>query len=1052
MERLKLAVYLVLISAAASFPLRAELSPEAGAFVFRTYSAKDYSASAQNWSAVQDRHGVMYFGNNGGILSYDSVHWKMIPLPNGLVAQSLALGPDGRVYVGGAGEFGYLETSPNGLSHFVSLLGRIPASDRDFQRVWDVIPRPEGIYFGAYDRIFRLNSNGSVKVFRPKDGRFNRIFPARDALYVYTLQDGFLRFEGGTLTPGPSARHFTEPTAVGACQSPVGDLIASGRSLYKVTASSVEPFRTEMDAYFNQHQIYTLFALRTGDIAVGTMSGGLVLLTPDGRLDRIVDKAAGAPSNGITSLYSDQQGGVWLTTDDSGLARFDPSLTRFGVTQGIQGILSTIHRYNGSLYAGGNKGLYRLNAPGQKAAQFSLFNDVNELVAVMADYGAVSFVGAQHGLYLLNGDKTQRILGNEISGQVWDLAKSRRDSHAIYTAGRDGVCLLRQTGESWKLANKASENEEFRTVSEDADGHVWATTLADIWRFDFSSQPPKGERFTEANGVPPSWKSVYEFNGHAVFATSKGLLTFASADRHFVPDTEAGMRFANGTHGVSLLSRDGDRNIWVTGEDYHGILKRQGNEQYVWQPMPLLESGIQEVYAWTFDRDGVAWASGRSRDLFRWDTRIAVDPNRGFDLQIETVKSPSEEYGGIDTRPQGPALRYQENELTFAFVAPSFDEEPPSPNQQDNGPEPQHVEYQYRLLGGGGSIGQWSKWGLQTEKDLNNLWEHSYAFEVRARNPHGVMTQPAIFRFVVRPPWYRSWWAYLLYLATTVLAAWRLFRWRVRILQENNRRLEQTVAERTIEVRQQRDQNEALLLNILPKPVATELRANGIVTPMTFDDVTVCFTDFVGFTLSSENLPAETLVTALNQYFTAFDDIMGRYGLEKLKTIGDSYMFVSGLPERRSSHAVDAVLAALEMVEVVRKLSQPGAPVNWQVRVGLFTGPVIAGVVGVRKFAFDIWGNTVNFASRMESSGEAGRVNLSEATWNRVRRLIDCEERGPVKIKEGRVMEMYFAVGPRPELMTGEIIDGIPAAFRERYESEFGVAPRSFPKLVSITV
>jgi class 3 adenylate cyclase len=806
-----------------------------------------------------------------------------------------------------------------------------------------------------------------------------------------------------------------------------------------------------MDDYLRAHQIYTVFALRTGDIAVGTHTGGLVLLTNTGKLDRLVSEAAGAPSNGIISLYTDRQGGVWLTTDDNGIARFDPSLTRFGAPQGIDGILCTIDRYNGSLYVGSNKGLYRLNSESGKAARFELFQGFNELVGVMMNYGAEALVGAQRGLYALNGSTLQKVLEPDIKQQVWDLAKSSRDIHLVYAAGRDGVFALRQDGKSWRLVGKLSEGEEFRTVAEDPDGRIWSTTTADIWRIDFGSRPPKAERFTTANGVPAGWRnSVYRFNNHVVFATQKGLMTFAAADRHFVPDTEAGMRFADGSHSVSMLGRDPERNVWVTGEGYNGILRRQGTDPNAWNPMPLLGTGIEEVYCWNFDADGVAWTSGASGDLYRWDTRLAKDPDKDFQVQIQSVKSPSEEYGGADSRTGRPILPYQDNELTFSFAAPSYEGDSPSANQRDSGPEPQHVQYQFRLAGGGGKEDEWSKWSTQTQKDLNNLWEHSYTFEVRARDPHGVVTAPAAFRFKVLPPWYRTWWAYLLYVCVTILTAWRLFRWRVRILEENNRRLEQTVEERTIEVRQQRDQNEALLLNILPKPVATELRSTGAVTPMTFDDVTVCFSDFVGFTLSSEKLPAEALVTALNQYFTAFDEIMGRYGLEKLKTIGDSYMFVSGLPEPRPSHAVDAVLAALEMVEAVRKLSRPGAPVNWKVRVGLFSGPVVAGVVGVRKFAFDIWGNTVNFAARMESSGAANRVNLSAATWERVRGLIDCTARGPVKIKEGRFMEMYFALGPLPDLLHGDVVDGIPDAFRRRYSAEFGIAPRSFPSMVEI--
>ena len=131
--------------------------------------------------------------------------------------------------------------------------------------------------------------------------------------------------------------------------------------------------------------------------------------------------------------------------------------------------------------------------------------------------------------------------------------------------------------------------------------------------------------------------------------------------------------------------------------------------------------------------------------------------------------------------------------------------------------------------------------------------------------------------------------------------------------------------------------------------------ARGEVEPRYFENVTILFSDFVGFTHATENLAAEDLVTLLHSYFTAFDRIVGRYGLEKLKTIGDSYMLVGGLSERNPSHPVDAVLAAFEMIRAVEELSSEEAP--WRVRIGIHTGPVIAGVVGIKKFAFDVWGD-----------------------------------------------------------------------------------------------
>jgi adenylate cyclase len=246
------------------------------------------------------------------------------------------------------------------------------------------------------------------------------------------------------------------------------------------------------------------------------------------------------------------------------------------------------------------------------------------------------------------------------------------------------------------------------------------------------------------------------------------------------------------------------------------------------------------------------------------------------------------------------------------------------------------------------------------------------------------------------------------------------------------------------EAERQKQVAEGMLRNILPAKIAQELQSAGTVEPMYFEDVTIGFTDFVGFTVATEKLAAEEIVGLLHEYFTAFDRIVSRYGLEKMKTIGDSYMFVSGMPDRRPSHPVDAVLAALEMVETVRTMARPIEDIEWQMRVGLHTGPVIAGVVGIHKFAFDVWGDSVNFSSRMESSGAPNRVNLSERTYSRVKDFVRCTPRGRVLTKDGREADMFFAEGVHEKLID-EGVEGIPAAFARRYRIYFQQPVRAFP-------
>ena len=205
--------------------------------------------------------------------------------------------------------------------------------------------------------------------------------------------------------------------------------------------------------------------------------------------------------------------------------------------------------------------------------------------------------------------------------------------------------------------------------------------------------------------------------------------------------------------------------------------------------------------------------------------------------------------------------------------------------------------------------------------------------------------------------------------------------------------------------------SESLLLNILPKQTAEELKANGKTEAKHFESVTVMFTDFKNFTKISEELSPAELVSEIDECFKTFDNIIGRHNIEKIKTIGDAYMCAGGLPVINTTHAFDVVSAALEIQQfisnrVVQKKAQGKQP--FEIRIGIHTGPVVAGVVGIKKFAYDIWGDTVNIASRMESSGEAGKINISGATYELVKQKFHFLCRGKIEAKNKGMIEMYF--------------------------------------------
>jgi adenylate cyclase len=242
------------------------------------------------------------------------------------------------------------------------------------------------------------------------------------------------------------------------------------------------------------------------------------------------------------------------------------------------------------------------------------------------------------------------------------------------------------------------------------------------------------------------------------------------------------------------------------------------------------------------------------------------------------------------------------------------------------------------------------------------------------------------------------------------------------VTQLEMRRLIDTAQTAQTELTAQKKVVDRLLLNVLPAAVASELKTLGegqLPPPRYYPSATILFADIKSFTKLTEGIDPDTLIQTLDQFFCAFDEIAKHYRLERLKTIGDCYMCAGGLPESNRTHAVDTALAALAMQAFVSRLNTQRAKLRmpaWEIRIGIHTGPVIAGVVGRQRFAYDVWGNAVNVAARMEQSGEAGRINISAATHAHINAHFDCQPRGPIEAKNKGPMEMYFLERLKPQV------------------------------------
>ena len=330
------------------------------------------------------------------------------------------------------------------------------------------------------------------------------------------------------------------------------------------------------------------------------------------------------------------------------------------------------------------------------------------------------------------------------------------------------------------------------------------------------------------------------------------------------------------------------------------------------------------------------------------------------------------------------------------------------------------LEYSFCLKG---FDEKWGEWLPGNYKEYTNLPDGNYELNVRYRDVEGNTGEAAILNFRVLPLWYFSALAIGLYVGLALLIIWALYGQLSLRFARTQYMLEQIINKRTEDLIIEKEKTENLLANVLPKNTASEIMEKGKATKIKYNFVTVLFSDIQGFTKIAEEMNPEVLIDELDKFFFNFDSVVEKLGIEKIKTIGDAYMCAGGIPEKNRTNPVEVILAALEMQVYMKKLkeaSQLQGMKYWDIRIGIHTGTVVAGVVGHKKLSYDIWGDTVNTASRMESSGEAGKINISGTTYEFVKDFFICEHRGKMPVKYKGELDMYFVNGIVPELRDEE--------------------------------
>ncbi len=777
------------------------------------YSNKDYNKSPQNWVIGQDQRGIIYTANQGGVLQFDGVSWESIDIPYKAV-RSLAVGDDGIVYVGGENQIGRLKPDGMGKLSYESLLNFIDKNQRDFGRVWRVNAAKEGIFFRAGKYLFYWNPASQDMKTWQAEIVFNASFSCRNTFYIHERKVGLMTVVDGSLRMIPAGEKFADLKIF--MIAPYGNnrlLVGTqDKRFFIYDGVAIVPFTTGADEYLKANTLYHGIRLSSGEFALATLQGGLVIIDGQGHLKNFFSKASGLPDNNVKYVFEDRQGNLWLALNE-GIVKieYNSPLSIYNEQVGIPGLVFSVIRHQGILYSGTSDGLFFLSPngnftqiPGIPGNCFSLLSTGHSLL-----------VSTAVGVFRLHENNLgiQNILGIP----SYFLLRSEANPGRIWTATGEGLASLYlktgNHGQQWEVERIFNNiQEEIRTIAEDTKGNLWlGPSIKGVLRAEFTNGPgadgsdPHLERYDTTHGLPDGNISVYPAAGHTIFATEKGLFRFDEQQQHFYPDHTLGKKFAGGEDScpVFLLKQDENKNLWFHSRlrNFQAVPRADGS--YDIQAVPFLRIPPTQVNDIFIEKD-TTWFAGND-GLICFDAAIKKNYCQDYPVLIRKVIINGRTlFFDTHTNITGPGeyplpvFPYMDRNLRFEFAAPFFENETVT-------------HYRSKLEG---YDPQWSVWNAETWKNYTNLDAGKYRFRVQAQNVYEHESREAAFTFKILPPWYQTWWAFLFYALGSLGGIFYLIRWRSLKLEKEKQKLEQTVRERTSEIKQKNLQLEEQALQL----------------------------------------------------------------------------------------------------------------------------------------------------------------------------------------------------------------------------------------------
>ena len=770
---------------------------EMGLLHVESFDTGELGYNLQNWCGVQDSLGLIYVGNSNGLLQYDGRDWRSVEDIGTRIVRALHTDRRGNICVGSAEDFGYLVPDSIGNPRLHSLRPLLPAANREIDEIFSIVEMERGVFYQGRKGIYLWTGGADSLQVWPSDGKFRGLWSIDGHLYTrkaelgltrMTTRDEFELIAGGEV--------FAEQPITAILNLPGGGLLVGSyeAGLLRYDGASFSPFAPELNTRIKEAQIYDARILVDGNIALGTLRQGVLVLSPGGELLTVQDKSVGLIDNMVLGLFTDRQDGLWVATDN-GISRLElpGKLSHFNERLGLVGSVEAVARHEGDIYAATSWGFYISTRLEDGRFGFREIEGVATQCWALLETELGLLGGCNDGVFLVEAERLDSLLGDV---SVRALTRSRFDPDLVLVSHDEGVSLLKSDGNRWRDAGRLpGVEEQVRIARQNTDGCILVTYPYEsgvilAYKNGYADPPTLRLELGPEQGASEDWNlALFDIDDHVSIGTEHGIYRcdpdaiLAGSAFPLVPDTTFGVIFADSSQDVSHLVQDESGNAWIYAGWDIGFARKQADGSYEWEPEHLRRTSPARVGTNSLlpERDGVLW-SANNYGLVRYDParpKVKLDDYQALVRRVSTVDSDSLLFGGIQhAELEHPAFAPGLNALRFNYMAASLD-------------DPSRIEYQFRL---DGYDADWSEASSETEKLYTNLPGGKYRFRVKAFDVYGTESAEGAYEFDIKRYWYRTWWAYgsfgLILLGAIWLLATSLNRYRMQ-------RLEGRVRERT---------------------------------------------------------------------------------------------------------------------------------------------------------------------------------------------------------------------------------------------------------------